>query len=211
MFDKEMEFTGEIGNGNVPLDQTISAYRSICQTIVTSDEDAWRAMFTIFSDADIAYFYEHDTEWNPVSEVFAGLRGNFYDIATIEQLEIEWTEYTWLRVQSDNPNIKDNHALLRCMLTRGCELQKQLPVDGYGADVQLRFFLHRRTRHAPFSAYMQTIKSKTSGLYMTDLNLATERCYELLKMRPLSISCAEGCVVISCGKVDYDKSGWRDD
>jgi hypothetical protein len=26
-------------------------------------------------------------------------------------------------------------------------------------------------------------------------------------MRPLSISCAECSVVISCGKVDYDKSG----
>jgi hypothetical protein len=36
-------------------------------------------------------------------------------------------------------------------------------------------------------------------------------CYALLRMRPLSISCAEGCVVISCGKVDYDISGWRDD
>jgi hypothetical protein len=36
-------------------------------------------------------------------------------------------------------------------------------------------------------------------------------CYALLRMRPLSISCAEGSVVISSGKVDYDKSGWRDD
>jgi hypothetical protein len=27
-------------------------------------------------------------------------------------------------------------------------------------------------------------------------------CYALLTMRPLSISCAENCVVISCGKVD---------
>jgi hypothetical protein len=36
-------------------------------------------------------------------------------------------------------------------------------------------------------------------------------CYALLRMRPLSISCAEGFVVVSCGKVDYDKSGWRDD
>jgi hypothetical protein len=36
-------------------------------------------------------------------------------------------------------------------------------------------------------------------------------CYALLRMRPLSISCAEGFLVISCGKVDYDKSGWRDD
>jgi hypothetical protein len=83
--------------------------------------------------------------------------------------------YTWLRVKSDNPNIEDNHALLRCLLTRGRELQKQLPVDGYGADVQQRNFLHRCTCHAPFSAYMPTIKSETSGLDMTDLNLATER------------------------------------
>jgi hypothetical protein len=166
MFDKKMKFTGEIGNGNVPLDRTISAYRSIYQAIVASDEDARHAMFAIFSDAALAYFYEHDTEWYSVSEVFAGLRRNFYDVATIEQLEIEWTEYTWLRVKSDNLNIKDNHALLRCLLTRGRELQKQLPVDGYGADVLLRFLLHRCTRHAPFSAYMPPIKSETSGLYM---------------------------------------------
>jgi hypothetical protein len=31
--------------------------------------------------------------------------------------------------------------------------------------------------------------------------------YALLRMRPLSISWAECSVVISCGKVDYDKSG----
>jgi hypothetical protein len=71
IFDKKMRFTGEIGNGNVPLDQTISAYRSICQAIVASDEDARRAMFTIFSDAALVYFYEHDTEWYSVSEIFA--------------------------------------------------------------------------------------------------------------------------------------------
>jgi hypothetical protein len=47
ILDKEMKFTGEIGNCNVPLDQTISADRSICQAIVESDEDARRAMFTI--------------------------------------------------------------------------------------------------------------------------------------------------------------------
>jgi hypothetical protein len=162
MFDKKMKFTGEISN--VPLDQTISAYRSIWQAIVASDEDARRAMFTIFPDAALAYFYKHDNEWYSVSEVLAGLRGNVYDVATIEQLEIEWTEYTWLRVKSDNPNIKDNLALLRCFLTRWRELQMQLPVDGYDADVQLRNFLHRCTRHAPFSTYMPTIKSETSGL-----------------------------------------------
>jgi hypothetical protein len=32
-------------------------------------------------------------------------------------------------------------------------------------------------------------------------------CYALLRMRPLSIPCPECSVVISCGKVDYDKSG----
>jgi hypothetical protein len=32
-------------------------------------------------------------------------------------------------------------------------------------------------------------------------------CYALLRMRPLSRSWAECSVVISCGKVDYDKSG----
>jgi hypothetical protein len=52
-------------------------------------------MFTIFSDAALAYFYEHDTEWYSVSEDFTGLLRNVNDVATIEQLEIEWTEYTW--------------------------------------------------------------------------------------------------------------------
>jgi hypothetical protein len=33
-----------------------------------------------------------------------------------------------------------------------------------------------------------------------------EKCYALLRMRPLSIPCAECSVVNSCGKVIYDKS-----
>jgi hypothetical protein len=37
------------------------------------------------------------------------------------------------------------------------------------------------------------------------------KCYALLRMRPLSLSCAEGFVVIFCRKVDYEKSDWRDD
>jgi hypothetical protein len=36
---------------------------------------------------------------------------------------------------------------------------------------------------------------------------ASSACYALLRMRPLSIPCAECSVAISCGKVDYDKSG----
>jgi hypothetical protein len=43
------------------------------------------------------------------------------------------------------------------------------------------------------------------------LRVLIGKCYALLRMKTLSISCAEGFVVISCGKVDYDKSGWRDD
>jgi hypothetical protein len=39
------------------------------------------------------------------------------------------------------------------------------------------------------------------------LRVLMGKCYALLRMRPLSISCAECSVVISCGKVDYDKSG----
>jgi hypothetical protein len=34
-----------------------------------------------------------------------------------------------------------------------------------------------------------------------------DMCYALLRMRPLLNSWAECSVVISCGKVDYDKSG----
>jgi Reverse transcriptase (RNA-dependent DNA polymerase) len=37
--------------------------------------------------------------------------------------------------------------------------------------------------------------------------LSAPKCYALLRMRPLSRSWAESCVVISCGKVDHDKSG----
>jgi hypothetical protein len=52
------------------------------------------------------------------------------------------------------------------------------------------------------------------ALHCLFVNFASDshvKCYALLRMRPLSISCAEGFVIISCGQVDYDKSGWRDD
>jgi Chromo (CHRromatin Organisation MOdifier) domain len=39
------------------------------------------------------------------------------------------------------------------------------------------------------------------------LRVLMGKCYALLSMRPLSISWAECSVEISCGKVDYDKSG----
>jgi hypothetical protein len=43
------------------------------------------------------------------------------------------------------------------------------------------------------------------------LRVLMGKCYAFLRMRPLSISWAECSVVISCGKVDYDKSGQRGD
>jgi hypothetical protein len=58
MFNMKMNFTDKIGNGNASLDLDISAYRSIFQAIVASDEDARRAMFMIFSNAVFAFFYE---------------------------------------------------------------------------------------------------------------------------------------------------------
>jgi hypothetical protein len=39
------------------------------------------------------------------------------------------------------------------------------------------------------------------------LDVNDDQCYALPRMRPLSNSWAECSVVISCGKVDYDKSG----
>jgi hypothetical protein len=43
------------------------------------------------------------------------------------------------------------------------------------------------------------------------LRVLMGKCYALLRIRLLSIAFAEGFVVISFGKVDYDKSGWRED
>jgi hypothetical protein len=42
-------------------------------------------------------------------------------------------------------------------------------------------------------------------------NDKTHVCYALQRMRPLTISWAECSVVISCGKVDYDKFCYRGD
>jgi hypothetical protein len=55
---------------------------------------------------------------------------------------------------------------------------------------------------------VEQIAPSASGLSSSVVN---GDCYASLRMRPLSISCAEGFVVISCGKVDYDKCGLLDD
>jgi hypothetical protein len=54
----------------------------------------------------------------------------------------------------------------------------------------------------------QPVRSSRHGAQdAISLRVLMGNCYALLRMRPLSISWAEGFVVISCGKVDYDKSG----
>jgi hypothetical protein len=61
-----------------------------------------------------------------------------------------------------------------------------------------------------------TLKVYTDASYANDFDgssqlryiiFLADACYALLRMRPLSSSWAECSVVISCGKVDYDKSG----
>jgi hypothetical protein len=62
--------------------------------------------------------------------------------------------------------------------------------------------------HLPRKRLM-IISSSVSIPLVDDTRRSTSafKCYALLRMRPLSIPCAECSVVISCGKVDYDKSG----
>jgi hypothetical protein len=45
------------------------------------------------------------------------------------------------------------------------------------------------------------------GVGQTAEKYAVRICYALLRMRPLSTSYAEGILVFSCGKVEYDKHG----
>jgi hypothetical protein len=79
-------------------------------------------------------------------------------------------------VKSDNQIIKDNYALLRCLITRGRDLQKQLSVDGYGADVQLRNYFST-SMHPPrsFLCAHADYRKRNFSLYMTEINLASER------------------------------------
>jgi gag-polypeptide of LTR copia-type len=74
--------------------------------------------------------------------------------------------------------------------------------------------LHRTTTSsiAPLQPFwprtMLVTDSTRRQLWSIPVPLGTySTCYALPRMRPLSISCAEGFVVISRGKVDYDKSG----
>jgi hypothetical protein len=56
------------------------------------------------------------------------------------------------------------------------------------------------------------VEGRPSASTIEDLSRIEQRllagaCYALLRMRSLPISWAEYSVVVSCGKVDYDKSG----
>jgi hypothetical protein len=67
---------------------------------------------------------------------------------------------------------------------------------------------YRNGRRERISSSEAMIYQWTSlGLYLLVKKGNVPRPYTT----PLSISCVEDFVVISCGKVGYDKSGWRDD
>jgi hypothetical protein len=111
-----------------------------------------------------------------------------------------------------------------------------LPVENLdGEDVELEFFLvpgsgtlllgntllHKAVVDGP-EDHIEFIDAK--GLRVvtptffdgvrTRLSIVTTRgdlWNALLRMRPLSISYAEGFLVFSCGEVEYDKHGYRND
>jgi hypothetical protein len=72
-------------------------------------------------------------------------------------------------------------------------------------ELQLRLCVEAHCRSAGYRAYEATLGAIKEYVAWTTMAKDVNR-YALLRMRPLSISCAEGFVVISCGKVDYDKS-----
>jgi hypothetical protein len=69
--------------------------------------------------------------------------------------------------------------------------------------VGLRVEFYKRSAKDPMHARL--VMPVLEG--QNDTPATDDLCYALLRMRPLSRSWAECSVVISCGKVDYDKSG----
>jgi hypothetical protein len=65
----------------------------------------------------------------------------------------------------------------------------------------------RRTKKAASTVSLLHLWGPEDQAVFKNLQAAIMKCFALLRIRPLSNSCAECSVVISCGKVDYDKSG----
>jgi hypothetical protein len=94
-------------------------------------------------------------------------------------------------------------------------------------ELQLRFCVEAHCRSAGHRAYEATLGAIKEYVAWTTMakyvkifvqnclhcvaTIPPDKCYALLRMRPLSISWAECSDVISCGKVDCDKSGLRGD
>jgi hypothetical protein len=70
--------------------------------------------------------------------------------------------------------------------------------------VNIRDSLTNRERYSRLAAQ----NNKADGVNVTSIALV---CYAVLRMRTLSISYAEHLLVISCGKVESDKSSYRND
>jgi hypothetical protein len=81
-------------------------------------------------------------------------------------------------------------------------VEKLIVGDLDGGEQELFGF---KAGHPPVLPAGLTVPHHASGVKSTLRHFAD--CYALLRMRPLSISCAECSVVISCGNVDYDISG----
>jgi hypothetical protein len=63
------------------------------------------------------------------------------------------------------------------------------------------------TPHGPRIFSRRILHDSSGALEQVEVIYEADLCYALLRMRPLLNSWAECSVVISCGKVDYDKSG----
>jgi hypothetical protein len=68
--------------------------------------------------------------------------------------------------------------------------------------VTIHDFLQKRAR------YLRLVSQRADGVNVTPITVV---CYELLRMRTLSISYAKDFRMISCGEVEYDRSSQRND
>jgi hypothetical protein len=127
----------------------------------------------------------------------------------------EFSSDTMNFVHRQVPQISALHIMLREVLFAYGEVEK--PVGGgYIPSRLIKVLVPDKDGYAILSDVFREARAKNnrdSSMDDEDLQSRTSektyraQCYALLRMRPLLNSCAECSVVISCGKVDYDKSG----
>jgi hypothetical protein len=99
---------------------------------------------------------------------------------------------TFAKITID-PDIRFDNKFLRTLLGQMVTKVRAVPTD------------------APWNSHadnhVHLLRVSFTKIAAERAKLTPEAYCAFLRMRPLSISCAEGFVVISCGKVYYDKSG----